>query len=101
MIKADLVSELSNKTGVERKAVSAVLEHFMDTVRNSLERGDNVYLREFGTFSLKKKAAKKARNIIKSDEGYINTTINIPSHIVPHFKPAKKFVDRVKKNNHI
>ena len=101
MIKADLVSQLSIKTGVERKVVSYVIETFMESVRHSLENGDNVYLREFGTFSLKKKAAKKARNIIKNEDGYITTTMTVPAHVVPNFKPAKKFVDRVKKNNQI
>jgi len=101
MVKADLVNKLSIKTGVERKVVSAVIEMFMDTVKQSLEQGDNVYLREFGTFAIKSKAAKKARNIVKSNEGYITTTINIPAHVVPSFKPSKKFIDRVKKNNQI
>ena len=73
----------------------------MDTVKQSLEKGDNVYLREFGTFAIKSKAAKKARNIVKSNDGYITTTINIPAHVVPSFKPSKKFIDRVKKNNQI
>ena len=101
MVKADLVHKLSVKTGVERKVVSAVIEMFMDTVKDSLEKGDNVYLREFGTFAIKSKAAKKARNIVKSNDGYITTTINIPPHVVPSFKPSKKFIDRVKKNNQI
>ena len=101
MVKADLVSKLSVKTGVERKVVSVVLEMFMDTVKHSLEQGDNVYLREFGTFAIKSKAAKKARNIVKSNGGYITTTLNIPAHVVPSFKPSKKFIDRVKKNNQI
>ena len=101
MVKADLVRKLSIKTGVERKVVSAVVEMFMYTVQQSLEKGDNVYLREFGTFAIKSKAAKKARNIVKSNDGYITTTINIPAHVVPSFKPSKKFIDRVKKNNQI
>ena len=101
MIKADLVSQLSRETGVERKVVQVILESFMDTVKTSLEKGENVYLREFGTFGIKKKASKKARNIVKSDDGYITTTITIPAHVVPSFKPAKKFINRVKKNNQI
>ena len=99
MIKADLVNQVSLKTGVERKAVYAVLETFMDTVKSSLEKGENVYLREFGTFAIKKKASKKARNIVKKNESYVTTTITIPAHFVPSFKPAKKFVKRVKNNN--
>ena len=101
MIKADLISKLAVKTGVERKVVSAVIETFMDTVKHTLENGDNVYLREFGTFAIKKKASKKARNIVKSSDGYVTTTITVPAHVVPSFKPSKKFIHRVKKNNHI
>ena len=101
MIKSELVNQLSIKTGVERKVVLTVLETFMETVRYSLEKGDNLYLREFGTFSLKKKATKKARNIIKNEDGYITTTITVPAHIVPAFKPAKKFIHRVKNNNQV
>ena len=101
MIKAELVNKLSVKTGVERKVVSALLETFMETIKNSLEQGENVYLREFGTFAVKKKASKKARNILKTKDGYVTTTITVPAHTVPNFKPAKKFIDRVKKNNQI
>ena len=99
MIKADIINQVSLKTGVERKVSQAVLETFMDTVRLVLERGENVYLREFGTFAVKSKAAKKARHIVKGEDGYITTTITIPAHVVPSFKPAKKFINRVKKNN--
>ena len=101
MIKAELVNKLSVKTGVERKVVSAVIETFMETVKKSLENGENVYLREFGTFAIKRKAAKKARNIVKTSDGYVTTTITVPPHNVPSFKPAKKFIERVKKNNQI
>ena len=101
MIKVNLVNQLSMRTGVERRVVSTILETFMDTVKLSLEKGENVYLREFGTFAIKKRAEKKARNIIKNDDGYITTTIKIPAHVVPYFKPAKKFINRVKKNNQI
>ena len=101
MIKAELVNKLSVKTGVERKVISAVIETFMETVKKSLEQGDNIYLREFGTFAIKQKAAKKARNIVKTSDGYVTTTITVPAHTVPSFKPAKKFIDRVKKNNQI
>jgi DNA-binding protein HU-beta len=101
MIKAELVNKLSVKTGVERKVISAVIETFMETVKISLEKGENVYLREFGTFAIKEKAAKKARNIVKTTDGYVTTTITVPAHTVPSFKPAKKFIERVKKNNQI
>tara|TARA_B100000579_G_C22763310_1_gene820102 strand:- start:756 stop:1094 length:339 start_codon:yes stop_codon:yes gene_type:complete len=101
MIKAEVVNQISLNTGVERKVTQAVVENFMDIVRLALEKGENVYLREFGTFAIKKKAAKKARNIVRRDDGYITTTITIPAHVVPSFKPAKKFVNRVKNNNQI
>ena len=101
MIKADVISKLSTTTGVERKVVSVVVENFMDVVKNALEDGENVYLREFGTFALKRKAEKKARNIVKNEDGYITTTITVPAHTIPSFKPAKKFIDRVKQNNQI
>ena len=99
MIKADLVGKVALKTGVERKVVHTILEVMMDTVKKSLEKGDNVYLREFGTFAIKKKAEKKARNIVKQNGEYVTTTITVPAHVVPSFKPAKKFIQRVKNNN--
>ena len=101
MIKADLVSQLSRETGVERKAVQVIIESFMNNVKLALEKGENVYLREFGTFSIKKKASKKARNIVKQNGTYVTTTITVPAHVVPSFKPAKKFINRVKNNNRI
>ena len=101
MIKADLVIKLAKETGIERKAVRAVLESFMENVKFSLQQGENVYLREFGTFCRKNKAEKKARNITKdkSTGEYITTTIVVPAHVVPAFKPAKKFINSVKSNN--
>ncbi len=76
---------------MEKSDVQAVVESFMKEVRNSLETGDNVYLRGFGSFIIKKRAEKTGRNISK------NTTIIIPAHNIPSFKPAKTFVDSVKK----
>lgn len=90
MTKADIVLEVSKKTGVDRATALAVVEAFMDTVKNSLEKQQNVYLRGFGSFILKKRAEKTARNISK------NTTIIIPAHNIPAFKPAKSFVERIK-----
>jgi len=75
---------------LEKIAVQKVIECFMDSVKNSLEKGDNVYLRGFGSFIVKERAEKTARNISK------NTTIVIPAHKIPAFKPAKVFVDMVK-----
>lgn len=90
MTKADLVSEISEKTGIEKAAVQSTIETFMESVKNSLESGENVYLRGFGSFIVKKRAKKTGRNISK------NTTIIIPEHFIPAFKPAKIFVENVR-----
>lgn len=90
MTKADIVNEISQTTGIEKAAVLATVETFMEVVKNSLAQGDNVYLRGFGSFIIKKRAQKTARNISK------NTTIVIPEHNIPSFKPAKTFMDTVK-----
>lgn len=90
MTKADIVSEISEKTGIEKVAVQATVEAFMKSIKVSLTEGENVYLRGFGSFIVKKRAEKTGRNISK------NTTIIIPAHNVPSFKPAKTFTERVK-----
>ena len=90
MTKADIVTDISDKTGVEKIAVQAAVEAFMTTIKTSLEAGENVYLRGFGSFIAKKRAEKTGRNISK------NTTIIIPAHYIPAFKPAKSFVEKVK-----
>ncbi|UAB82219.1 integration host factor subunit beta [Marixanthomonas sp. SCSIO 43207] len=92
MTKADIVAKISEKEGMEKADVQAVIETFMSEVKNSLEGGDNVYLRGFGSFIIKKRAEKTGRNISK------NTTIKIPAHNIPAFKPAKVFVEGVKTN---
>ncbi len=92
MTKADLVSEISEKTGIEKLTVQVTVEAFMKSIKTSLEREKNVYLRGFGSFVVKKRAEKTGRNISK------NTTIIIPAHNVPSFKPAKTFVEKIKKN---
>ncbi|MDD2799214.1 MAG: integration host factor subunit beta [Bacteroidales bacterium] len=90
MTKADIVNEISQNTGIEKAAVLATVESLMEVVKDSLAKGDNVYLRGFGSFIIKKRAEKTARNISK------NTTIVIPEHNIPSFKPAKTFMDTVK-----
>ncbi|MBZ9778555.1 integration host factor subunit beta [Psychroflexus sp. CAK8W] len=92
MTKADIVANISDKLGLEKNEVQATVETFMDEVKNSLEGGDNVYLRGFGSFIVKTRAEKTGRNISK------NTTIKIPAHNIPAFKPAKIFVEGVKHN---
>jgi DNA-binding protein HU-beta len=91
MTKADIVNKISETTGIEKVAVQATVESFMKTIRESMMNGSNVYLRGFGSFVVKKRAEKKGRNISK------NTTIVIPAHNIPSFKPAKSFVNQVKK----
>ena len=90
MTKADIVNEIAKSTGVEKVMVQTIVEAFMDNVRNSLIENNNVYLRGFCSFIIKKRAQKVARNISK------NTTITIPEHNIPAFKPAKSFVAKVK-----
>ncbi len=90
MTKADLVTDISEKTGVEKIAVQATIESFMQSVIETMENGENVYLRGFGSFIVKKRAEKTGRNISK------NTTLIIPEHFVPTFKPSKSFVEGVK-----
>lgn len=90
MTKSDIVRQIAEKTGFEKEIVSAVVENFMEQVRSSLIHGENIYLRGFGTFLLKQRAEKVARNISK------NTTIVIPAHTVPAFKPSPEFASKVK-----
>jgi DNA-binding protein HU-beta len=92
MTKADIVNEISEKTGIEKIVVQTTVEAFMKSIRTSMTDGKNVYLRGFGTFVVKKRAEKIGRNISK------NTTVVIPAHFIPAFKPAKVFSDRVKRN---
>ena len=89
MTKADIVSEIAKSTGVEKVQVQAIVEAFMDSIKTSLTQKNNVYLRGFGSFIVKKRAKKVARNISK------NTTITIPEHNIPAFKPAKSFAAKV------
>jgi len=90
MTKAEIVAEIANKTGIEKVAVQATVEAFMEAVKDSMVKGENVYLRGFGSFTIKRRAEKTGRNISK------NTTIIIPAHNIPSFKPAKTFVNHVK-----
>jgi len=90
MTKADIVSEIAKSTGIEKKQVQDVVVAFMESVKGSLIQGNDVFLRGFGSFIVKKRAQKVARNILKG------TTITIPEHNIPAFKPAKSFVAKVK-----
>ena len=92
MTKADIVSEISKGTGIDKATVQKTVEFFMESVKGAMTRNQNVYLRGFGSFIVKQRAQKTARNISK------NTTIVIPAHKVPAFKPAKTFAVKVKEN---
>ena len=92
MTKADIVNEIAKNIGVEKTTVQKTVEAFMEAVKESLGNNKNVYLRGFGSFVVKKRARKTARNISK------NTTVIIPEHFIPAFKPAKTFVNNVKQN---
>lgn len=91
MTKADIVNKIGDKTGIEKVTVQKAVEAFMESVKDSLVDGNSVYFRGFGSFIVKKRAKKVARNISK------NTSVIIPEHSVPYFKPAKTLVDQVKK----
>ena len=90
MTKADIVNEIAKNTGISKDDVLKTVEAFMETVKVSLTNEENVYLRGFGSFIVKKRAKKTARNISK------NTTIIIPEHNIPAFKPSKEFVAKLK-----
>jgi len=90
MTKQDVVNEVSKSTGIEKVTVSKTIEALMETVRATMAKNQNIYLRGFGTFVVKKRAKKTARNISK------NTTVIIPEHFVPTFKPSKELIDKIK-----
>ena len=93
MTKAEIIAEIATKTGIEKGDVQETVEAFFKVVKNSMVGGENVYVRGFGSFIVKKRAKKTARNISK------NTAIIVPEHFVPSFKPSKIFVDKVKNGN--
>jgi len=92
MTKAEIVADIATKTNVEKAVVQHIVESFMESIKGSLSKGENVYLRGFGSFIIKERAEKPGRNISK------NTTIIIPAHNIPAFKPAKTFANDVKDN---
>lgn len=92
MTKAEIATEIAKTTGIDKASVVNVIEQLMTVVKDTLAHGENVYLRGFGSFTIKKRAAKTARNISK------NTTLMVPEHNIPAFKPAKTFMEEVAKN---
>ena len=90
MTKADIVKDIAASTGIERQVVLSVVEGMMENIKSSMINGEEVFLRGFGSFIIKHRAEKTARNISK------NTTMVIPAHNIPAFKPAKSFMEKVK-----
>ena len=90
MTKAEIVTEIAAKTGIEKQVVMQVVEGMMETIKTSMINGEEVFLRGFGSFIIKHRAEKTARNISK------NTTMIIPAHNIPAFRPAKSFVEKLK-----
>ncbi len=95
MTKADVISEIANKTGIDKSDVNTSIEAFFSVVKSSMAEGKNIYVRGFGSFVNKKRAQKIARNISK------NTAIVIEAHYVPSFKPSKVFVEKIKNSNKV
>ena len=90
MTKADIVAQIIAETGLEKPTVIVIVENLMDTLEKSMVDGNEVFLRGFGSFILKKRAQKKGRVITKG------TTINVPAHVIPLFKPSKEFIEEIK-----
>ena len=90
MTKVEIVTEIAAKTGIEKQVVMQVIEGMMETIKTSMINGEEVFLRGFGSFIIKHRAEKTARNISK------NTTMIVPAHNIPAFKPAKSFVEKLK-----
>ena len=92
MTKAEIVAEIAQRTGLEKVNIQATVETFMEVIKDSLGKGNNVYLRCFGSFIIKRRAEKTGRNISKG------TTVIIPAHNIPSFKPSKTFMNEIKVN---
>ncbi|PRY07850.1 DNA-binding protein HU-beta [Pontibacter ummariensis] len=95
MTKAEVISEIADKTGIEKADVQATIEAFFKVVKDSMADGNNIYVRGFGSFVNKKRAKKVARNISK------NTSIIIDEHFIPSFKPSKTFIQKIKNSKKI
>jgi len=93
--KAEVIAEIANQTGMDKGDVTATVEAFFKVVKNKMADGENIYVRGFGSFVNKKRAAKIGRNISK------NTALEIKEHYVPSFKPSKSFVEKIKKSEKV
>ncbi|MBQ0161266.1 MAG: HU family DNA-binding protein [Bacteroidales bacterium] len=90
MTKAEIVSAIAAKTGMEKQAIQVIIDETMVTIKENMTKGENVYLRGFGTFEIIRRAQKTGRNISK------NTSVIVPEHNIPKFKPCKEFMEMVK-----
>lgn len=90
MTKAEIINQIVADTGLEKPEVIAVVESLMETMKSKMAGGNEIFLRGFGSFILKKRARKIARNITKG------TSIEVPAHVIPAFKPSKEFLEEVK-----
>ncbi len=95
MTKAEVISEIADKTGIDKADVSATVEAFFTVIKDSMADGENIYVRGFGSFINKKRAKKVARNISK------NTAIIIDEHFVPAFKPSKVFIEKIRSSKKV
>ncbi len=95
MTKAEVINEITDKTGIDKADVSATVEAFFSVIKNTMTDGENIYVRGFGSFVNKKRARKVARNISK------NTAIIIDEHYIPSFKPSKVFIEKIKTSHRI
>lgn len=95
MTKSEIVNEIAVRTGLEKTAIADTLDNFFVVAKNSMTAGNNIYLRGFGTFELKKRETKVARNIKR------NTSLVVPAHFVARFKPAKEFAAQVKESKEL
>ncbi len=95
MTKADVITEIADKTGIDKADVTTTVEAFFSVIKNSMSDGQNIYVRGFGSFVNKKRAKKIARNISK------NTAIVIDEHYIPSFKPSKVFIEKIKSSDKV
>jgi DNA-binding protein HU-beta len=93
--KADVIAEISDKTGIDRGDVSTVVEAFFNVVKANMSEGENIYIRQFGSFVNKRRAEKVGRNISKK------TSILIKEHYIPSFKPSKTFLEKIKASDKV
>ena len=92
MTKNDIINEIAKETAIDKRSIQKIVESFMGTVQESLAQNKNIYLRGFGSFIVKKRARKIARDISK------NTSVIVPEHYIPYFKPSNSFVDKIKRS---